>query len=180
MRLLDGAAGRSGPAALGFAVAGRVAAHRGDGVAADQLLDRALGLVDWLTGAMPWLAVRARLEAARLAVVLGRSEVALALCQAAQDMPGRWLSGPGTGDDLPLQALFARGAADAWAATLSPAELRVLPLLATHLSFREIGERLFVSRNTVKTQAISIYRKLGVNSRNQAVTRAGALGLIVA
>ena len=56
----------------------------------------------------------------------------------------------------------------------------MLPLLATHLSFREIGERLFVSRNTVKTHAISIYRKLGVSSRADAVARAGELGLIAA
>jgi LuxR family maltose regulon positive regulatory protein len=53
----------------------------------------------------------------------------------------------------------------------------VLPLLATHLSFAEIGERLYVSRHTVKTQAVSVYRKLGVSSRSQAVQRAQQLGL---
>ena len=57
------------------------------------------------------------------------------------------------------------------------AELRLLPLLTTHLSFREIAERLFVSRNTVKTQAISVYRKLGVSSRSEAIERATELGL---
>ena len=41
----------------------------------------------------------------------------------------------------------------------------------THLSFREIGERLYVSRHTVKTQAISIYRKLGVSSRSETIER---------
>jgi len=61
---------------------------------------------------------------------------------------------------------------------LTPAELRLLPLLSTHLSFREIGERLFVSRNTIKTQAISVYRKLGVSSRTQAIDRAVELGLL--
>jgi LuxR family maltose regulon positive regulatory protein len=61
---------------------------------------------------------------------------------------------------------------------LTPAELRLLPLLSTHLSFREIGERLFVSRNTIKTQAISIYRKLGVSSRSEAIARAGEIGLV--
>ena len=59
-----------------------------------------------------------------------------------------------------------------------PAEQRLLPLLATHLSFREIGDRLFVSRNTVKTQAIAVYRKFGVTSRSAAIERAAALGLI--
>ena len=41
----------------------------------------------------------------------------------------------------------------------------------------EIGERLFLSRHTVKTQAISIYRKLGVSSRSEAITRMHELGL---
>jgi LuxR family maltose regulon positive regulatory protein len=61
---------------------------------------------------------------------------------------------------------------------LTGAELRLLPLLATHLSFREIGELLFVSRNTIKTQAISVYRKLGVSSRSDAIRRANELGII--
>src|SRR5204862_978847 len=63
-------------------------------------------------------------------------------------------------------------------AGLTPAELRLLPFLATHLSFREIGERLFVSRNTIKTQAISVYRKLGVTSRSEAIECAARLGLV--
>ena len=65
-----------------------------------------------------------------------------------------------------------------WSSSLTAAELRLLPLLATHLSFREIGERLFVTRNTVKTQAISVYRKLGVSSRSEAIQRAAELGLV--
>ena len=63
-------------------------------------------------------------------------------------------------------------------AGLTRAELRLLPLLATHLSFREIGARLYVSRNTVKTQAISVYRKLGVSSRSDAIEHAVQLGLV--
>ena len=64
------------------------------------------------------------------------------------------------------------------ATILTTAELRLLPLLTTHLSFREIAERLFVSRNTVKTQAISVYRKLDVSSRSEAIARAAELGLV--
>jgi LuxR family maltose regulon positive regulatory protein len=52
-----------------------------------------------------------------------------------------------------------------------------LPLLATHLSYQEIGEQLYVSKNTVKTQAYSAYRKLRVSSRSEAVVRARELGL---
>jgi DNA-binding CsgD family transcriptional regulator len=66
------------------------------------------------------------------------------------------------------------------AASLSPAELRLLPLLATHLSFREIGERLYISRSTVKTEAASAYRKLLASSRSEAVEHAAELGLIEA
>ena len=61
--------------------------------------------------------------------------------------------------------------------TLTTAELRVLPYLATHLSFRGIGERLYISRHTVKSHAMAIYRKLNVTTRGQAVQRARELGL---
>lgn len=61
---------------------------------------------------------------------------------------------------------------------LSRAELRLLPLLATHLSYPEIGVELFLSTNTIKSQAISIYRKLGVSSRSEAVLRLRKLGLL--
>ena len=61
---------------------------------------------------------------------------------------------------------------------LSAAELRLLPYLQTHLTIREIGERLFVSRNTVNSQVGSIYRKLGVSSRNDAVQTATTIGLL--
>ena len=64
------------------------------------------------------------------------------------------------------------------ASTLTTAELRVLQYLPTHLSFEQIGKELFVSRNTVKSQAIAAYRKLGVTSRTEAVERAQALGLL--
>jgi DNA-binding CsgD family transcriptional regulator len=54
-------------------------------------------------------------------------------------------------------------------AALSAAEVRVLSYLRTHLTLGEIAKALFVSRNTVKSQAIAIYRKLGVSSRSDAV-----------
>ena len=62
--------------------------------------------------------------------------------------------------------------------SLTGAELRVLPMLATHLSFSEIGAGLFLSPHTVKSQAMSIYRKLGASSRSQAVARSRELGLL--
>ena len=65
-----------------------------------------------------------------------------------------------------------------WALSLTAAELRLLPLLTTHLAFPQIGERLFLSRTTIKTQAGSIYRKFGVSSRAEAIERAVELGLL--
>ena len=64
------------------------------------------------------------------------------------------------------------------ASALTAAELRLLPLFSTHLSFPEIAAELFVSHNTVKAQVTSIYRKLGVSSRSEAVGRARDLGLL--
>ena len=61
---------------------------------------------------------------------------------------------------------------------LTPAESRVLAYLPTHLSFGEIGAALYVSRNTVKSHAMAIYRKLGVTSRGDAVREAREFHLI--
>jgi LuxR family maltose regulon positive regulatory protein len=63
-------------------------------------------------------------------------------------------------------------------AALTRAELRVMQFLPTHFSFREIAERLYVSPNTIKTQAQSIYRKLDVSTRGEAVDRARSAGLV--
>lgn len=61
---------------------------------------------------------------------------------------------------------------------LTAAELRLLPHLATHLSLQHISEVLVVGRETAKSQATSIYRKLGVSSRAEAVAEAKRVGLI--
>jgi LuxR family maltose regulon positive regulatory protein len=60
----------------------------------------------------------------------------------------------------------------------SEAELAVLPLLATDLSSRQIGAQLFLSPNTVRSHIRSIYRKLGVGSREDAVAMADTVGLL--
>ena len=61
---------------------------------------------------------------------------------------------------------------------LTPKELEVLRLLATRLSRREIGARLYVSLNTVKTHQRAVYRKLRVERRGAAVSRARELSLL--
>jgi ATP/maltotriose-dependent transcriptional regulator MalT len=62
--------------------------------------------------------------------------------------------------------------------SLTAAELHLLPLLTTHLTFREIADRLYLSQHTVKSHAMAVYRKLGVTSRGAAVDRARSIGLL--
>ena len=71
-----------------------------------------------------------------------------------------------------------RGSSIPGAPALTAAELRLLPLLSTHLSFPEIAGELFLSPYTIRSQAMSIYRKLGALSRSQAVARSRELGLL--
>lgn len=61
---------------------------------------------------------------------------------------------------------------------ITPREHEILGLIAEGLSNREIGERLFVSENTVKTHSARLFDKLGVNRRVQAVQKGRELGLI--
>jgi LuxR family maltose regulon positive regulatory protein len=65
------------------------------------------------------------------------------------------------------------------ASSLTAAEVRLLRLLGTHFSFREIGGQLYLSQHTVKSQALSIYRKFGVSSRSEAIQYARDLGLLL-
>jgi LuxR family transcriptional regulator, maltose regulon positive regulatory protein len=130
--------------------------------------------------ALPWLAVQVRLELARGFVTLRDALAGQEQLDEALELLRR---SPGL-DSLGARAKELQREVDetpelkgAQYAGLTRAELRLLPLLATHLSFREIAEQLFVSRNTIKTQAISVYRKLGVSSRSEAVAEAQRLGL---
>jgi len=81
-------------------------------------------------------------------------------------------------EDLRAELSRIRGSHAAGASALTAAELRLLPLLSTHLSFPEIAGELFLSPHTIKSQSRSIYRKLGTSSRSQAVSRARELALL--
>jgi LuxR family transcriptional regulator, maltose regulon positive regulatory protein len=145
-----------------------------------------LSVAERLTGelgdALPWFAVQTCMELARAHLTLRDADGAGAHLDEAMKMLQRH---PDLGllerqaDALRDEIASSREVGDFTGSGLTPAELRLLPLLATHLSFREIGERLFVSRNTVKTQAISVYRKLGVSSRSAAIERAAEIGLVI-
>ena len=79
---------------------------------------------------------------------------------------------------LRARLLEERGPSAAGASALTAAELRLLPVLATHLSLPQIAEEMFLSRHTIKSQAVSIYRKLGSSTRSQAIIRSRELGLL--
>jgi LuxR family maltose regulon positive regulatory protein len=162
-----------------YVLAARVALHRGETKRGQELLERARPLHLRLTYALPYLAVQARLALARAYMNVADVGSAEAIRREVETILRRQ---PELGvlvaesDELRAGLETIRAQAPG-TASLTTAELRVLPLLATHLSFREIGRSLFISHHTVKSHAMAIYRKLSVISRNEAVERARELGL---
>src|SRR5215470_4488060 len=167
--------------ALVCAVQARVAVHRGDVVSARQHLIRAQKVRPLLTYAQPHLAVQARIELIRVHLALADIAGARMLMREV-DRLLRLRPSLGTlvgeAQALRTQLSKRRGYDFPAASSLTTAELRLLPLLSTHLTFAGIGRELFLSPNTVKTQAVSIYRKLGASTRNEAVARSRELGLL--
>jgi len=167
--------------ALLFAVTARLAIHRGDVARARDDLARAEGLCPQLTWALPHLAVQVRLELARDHLALTDASAARRLLLEVDDLLARR---PRLGllrdQAAELHAQLEIMRMDAVGASrLTAAEVRLLRLLGTHYSFREIGGQLCLSQHTVKSQAMSIYRKFGVSSRSEAIGHARDLGLLV-
>src|SRR5262245_35849707 len=79
---------------------------------------------------------------------------------------------------VPRDGPFALDAEKLKALGITQREHEILGLIAEGLSNREIGARLFVSENTVKTHSSRLFDKLGVNRRVQAVQKGRELGLI--
>ena len=144
------------------AVAARTALRRGESPEPEHLA-RAMRRRPLLTAAVPYRAVQTRLELAHAHLALTDVAGARTLLREAryilQQRPHLGI--------LPSQAALLQSKLDSLretttsAATLTNAELRLLPLMSTHLTFREMGERLYLSPHTVKSQALSVYRKLG-------------------
>ena len=166
--------------ALVDAVSARVALHMDDHKAAGDDLVRAQRLRPQLTFVFPWLSVQLRLELAHAYLALADPAGARTVLR---EIEGILRHRPDLGvlarrvheldaklKDMPI--------ATSGTSTLTSAELRVLPFLATHLTLPEIAERLFLSRHTIKSQAVSVYRKLGVSTRSEAVARSRELGLL--
>ena len=117
-----------------------------------------------MTYALPYFAVQVRLELSRGRLALADIAGARTLIREVDELLMR-RPGLGTlaGEAEALRARLSKepGSSIAGASALTAAELRVLPLLATHLSFPEIAAELFLSPHTVKSHAVSAYRKLG-------------------
>jgi LuxR family maltose regulon positive regulatory protein len=167
--------------AIAHVATARVAAHQGRRDDARTALTRAHRLRPMLDHGIPWLTVQVGLELTRAHLALAEAAAArTVLSETEQVLELR----PNMGSlveearELHDHVAAAGGSVGAWAMSLTRAELRLLPYLATHLTVPEIGTRLFVSRNTVKTEAVSIYRKLGASSRSEAIERAIEVGLL--
>jgi LuxR family transcriptional regulator, maltose regulon positive regulatory protein len=159
----------------------RIALHRGDAQAVHQQLVTAQRLRPLQTHAVPYLAVQVRIELARVHLALSDLGGARTLMREIDDVLMRRPElGTLVGEAQALRTQIAkvRDTSVPGASALTAAELRLLPLLSTHLSFAEIAAELFVSPNTAKTHAVSIYRKLDAGTRGQAVARARELGLL--
>ena len=169
------------PVTIMYAAAARLALHDADRPRARLELTRAQRLRPALTYALPHLAVQARLVLARCHVALADIAAARILLREIDEI---LIRRPGLGafvghaEDLRVELSHIRGSHAARASALTAAELRLLPLLSTHLSFPEIAGELFLSPHTIKSQSRSIYRKLGTSSRSQAVSRARELALL--
>src|SRR4051794_32261439 len=167
-------------AALVFAVSARVRAQRGRADEAQQDRRTTLSLLERLPEFAPWYTAEVRIVLAAAAVrrgdLVGSRSLVGDAARAMSEIPeavvlADWVEQVEAGAAT-LAVSVARPA------SLTTAELRVLKLLPTPLSFRQMAGGLHVSANTVKTHAHAIYRKLDASSRSEAVERAREAGLL--
>ena len=170
--------------AIAFAVRARVAAHQGEHTAAERFVARGMRARVPCTYVMPYLALRVRLQLGYACLALGDRTTATHLAaEAAELLRRRPRVGLLVDEVAAFRARLETVAATHGAPPLTPAELRLLPYLQTHLTMAEIGRRLFVSRpadgpQPGTRQVGAIYRKLGATTRGAAVERAVTLGLL--
>jgi DNA-binding CsgD family transcriptional regulator len=120
-------------------------------------------------------AAAAQCRGSRTVLVNGREP--FADLDSPVDLFCRWLMELARPRPCVAQPAWMRLVSDALVSSSSPAK-RILPLLLTHLTLAGIADRLFLSRHTVKAQVWSIYRKLDVHTRADAVARARELNVL--
>jgi LuxR family transcriptional regulator, maltose regulon positive regulatory protein len=166
---------------LAFAASARLSLHHGDLNEVHRQLARAMRARPSATYALPFVAVQLRLQLAKVYLAIADPATARQLLLEIDDiLTHRPALGTLVDGVKELRRVLASTAAAGATvgSPLTPAELRLLPYLQTHLTAGAIAERLFVSRNTIRSEVSSIYRKLGVSSRNDAVQQATVLGLL--
>ena len=154
-------------------------ARTGTPASAMTILARARVATTAAAGLAPWLRIHSMLRQSTACLLLGDVTSARQLVRAAQRLANQY----------PVQSsllgLIATADSALWELPANPgvgfspltvAERRILRLLPTYLSYVEMGTLLSVSRHTVKTQALAVYRKLGATSRHEAVERGSAAG----
>jgi LuxR family maltose regulon positive regulatory protein len=159
---------------LVFTAAGAIAARRGRLTEARDAFQRTLDVRHGKQGISPWATLEVLLRFAPVLADLGDRPGAVALLAEARSILLAWPDGAGAQlDRLDRieRGLAGQPQAIALGAPLTKREAAVLHWLCEPLSLREIGEKLFVSQNTVKTHTRAIYRKLGVSTRDEAVAR---------
>lgn len=143
-----------------------------------ELTGHSLAAID---GISSWVNVPARLALVETCLLLGEWTLAdshakeTARLLAAQPDAVEWHRQL---EVLVRRVTAARGVEASGPCALSAAELRVLNFLPTNLTIEEIGERLYVSRHTVKSHVGAIYRKLGTARRQETVELARSMGLL--
>ncbi len=171
---------RLATAAFAVSVSALVHAARGGTEHAHVTLATARRLTAQASGIAPWFSVMGPLVQARAAILLGDGAQARTLSDEAhaymsRDLTGTLLSDLLADTEQRLRTLRIDGVS---VGALTAAELRVLQFLPSRLTFRQIGEHLFISEHTVKSHAMAIYHKLCVSSRDEAIVRARTLGLV--
>jgi LuxR family maltose regulon positive regulatory protein len=163
------------------AISAHVEALAGDPASAreDILLSRRN--LSFITGIGAWVNVQARLSLAQACLLLSDRAGARTLVDEAAAylrLQPDATSSRAHLEELEASLRAARDALPMGPSSMTTAELGVLHFLPTNLSLADIAQRLHVTRNTAKSHAAAIYRKLGVSSRGDAVTVAREAGFL--
>jgi LuxR family maltose regulon positive regulatory protein len=163
---------------IAHAASALVRGQQGQVERAQDDLANATRLLDMLSALPPWYEAELRIVLARACGRLDDPARGRALLEEAKGFLEWTQDAAILSGWLEAAALSSTATEDQLHVPLTKAELRTLQYLPSHLSFREIGERVHVSPNTVKTQAQAVYRKLGASSRGEAVERARGARLL--
>jgi ATP/maltotriose-dependent transcriptional regulator MalT len=162
--------------ACALAAEGAAHAAAGDAERARRSLEEALDLHERSGGAR-YESARVRLELAKTLLALGdRSQADIELDTAREDF--RELGAESRSLGAESLKRMAATAASAPPGGLTPREVEILKLVATGLSNRAIGRKLFVSELTVKRHVGNVLAKLDVPSRAAAAAYAAKSGLL--